>query len=348
MFYRNHTYLFFILFFIIFTNPYKIRANLSEPEIIEEKSIKLGVDVGISLSEEGFCVVPSTGWKLQCYDLTTYEKVWEKGFKTHQETPAIIYNNIVFYPGGPKDKKCAGYDLYTGDELWVIDGIYGTSPAVIYEDNLFISTPNSIIKLNPLNGEIMSKMHLSDRIITKPVVINNAGYFTTLNGKLLAIDLENLELLYEENLGSPVYSSPAIYDTKIFIALYSGDIVFYNTIDKEIATILTNDFPVYADVITHKKTIYITYFNGDIYALDIDGNVRWVYKTISNIDPAPLIYNDSLIFGADDGYLRSINEEGKILWRLELGDEIKTTPVIYKDILISATMGGKLYFIKLP
>lgn len=321
----------------------------SQPRIVETLSVKIGISTSPAVSQEGFVVVSSTGWQLYCFDISSGDELWDKDFSSHSHSGPLIVGDKVIYKSGHKDKKIVAYDIHTDDDVWVVEDYGGGGQLSVYDGDIITPAENFILRLDPSTGDILWKYPVMENIITEPAIIDGVGYFTTLSGNLIAIELKNGEELDRIELSSPVHSSPVSYEGLIYIAPYDGRIISFDTADKTVETIYEGSEPVYADLVHDEDRIYFITISGVVYSIDRSGNLMWSYDSGYNVDAGAVIYEDQLIYGADDGFLRSISrDDGREIWNLQLVGQIKSKPILYNNKMLVGTMRGKLYIIDLP
>jgi outer membrane protein assembly factor BamB len=83
-------------------------------------------------------------------------------------------------------------------------------------------------------------------------------------------------------------------------------------------------------------TIYFGSWDHYLYAIKIDGTLKWKYQTGNIIYfSSPAIASDGTIYvGSYDDYLYAINPDGSLKWKFQTGDKIDSSPAIGSDGII--------------
>jgi eukaryotic-like serine/threonine-protein kinase len=70
----------------------------------------------------------------------------------------------------------------------------------------------------------------------------------------------------------------------------------------------------------------------------------WVFKTGSRIFSSPVICENKLFIGSDDGYLYALDaRNGNLLWKFSTGGRVSSTPAAYKNKVAFMSFDGYVY-----
>lgn len=96
-----------------------------------------------------------------------------------------------------------------------------------------------------------------------------------------------------------------------------------------------------------EDTLYAPNSNGSLYALDLDGNEIWEFKTDAAIWAAPVYADGRLYIASQDHHLYAVNANtGDLVWDIELGASAVSSPVMAEDgTLYIGTFGSELFAI---
>jgi eukaryotic-like serine/threonine-protein kinase len=90
--------------------------------------------------------------------------------------------------------------------------------------------------------------------------------------------------------------------------------------------------------------VYIGSNDGRIYALKTNGTKMWDYDTGNAIKSSPIISNNILYFGSDDGKLYAVDTiNGSKYWDYTTGDKVRSSPAIINDTVYVGSDDGKVY-----
>ena len=63
---------------------------------------------------------------------------------------------------------------------------------------------------------------------------------------------------------------------------------------------------------------------------------------------SPILYNDKLFIGSDDGYLYVFDQaNGKLVWKFNASAVIRSTPAVYKVNVLFGDVDGKFHAVNL-
>jgi outer membrane protein assembly factor BamB len=97
----------------------------------------------------------------------------------------------------------------------------------------------------------------------------------------------------------------------------------------------TKSSPVVSD-----DVIYFGDDNGILYAVGIDGKMKWKYESGSPIDAPPLVYSNNVFVGTADGVFSAVNKlTGKVVWSYSADNQIAGSA----NIWISGKRSGIIF-----
>ena len=68
----------------------------------------------------------------------------------------------------------------------------------------------------------------------------------------------------------------------------------------------------------------------------------WTFKATSGIKSSPVIGNNSIFIGSDDGKIYCLSLAGKLIWTFTAGNTIEAPPMYYDYSVYAGTLEGKL------
>src|SRR5476649_2859644 len=84
-------------------------------------------------------------------------------------------------------------------------------------------------------------------------------------------------------------------------------------------------------------TIYQATFVGRLFAVTLQGEIKWTFKAGREIESSPAVANDGTIyFGSRDRKFYAVTPEGKLKWTFATGAWVDSSPAIAAD--------GTVYF----
>ena len=205
----------------------------------------------------------------------------------------------------------------------------------------------------PMTDQLVYKVKIGGLVDGSPVVWNGNVYVISWYGQwygetshLVCINATNGSIIWKIEVEGA--STPAVYDGKVFVGLLNGSLL---CVDARTGKVLWNkkleDNPswwgIASSPLIYNGTIYVTTFsNGTLWALDLNGNVKWKITTGGEIGhyTSPSAYNGFIFFAgnksANYGYangtyvneLICVNENGEIIWEFQTDSQILSSPSI--------------------
>lgn len=267
------------------------------------------------------------------------------------------------WPMSHKDPQSTGRSEFKGPQLgkikWTADFQYGilSGPVIGPNKSLYFGSYyqgyQNYFYSTSLNGQLKWSFHLNDELFgvsEAAILIGNDS--TVYFG---AYDTFFYALTYNGELKWRYKTENDIYQEVITIGL--DGTLYFTTIDDPYSTItdgffyaLNNDgtlkwkkhidsgFGFRANALSPDgQTIYICGLDSNLYALDLDGNVKWVYSCEQNVSP-PLVDSDGNIYiypeGMPSAFL-SIKSDGTLRWKYVANENhsitIQSSPTIDKN-----------------
>ena len=72
-------------------------------------------------------------------------------------------------------------------------------------------------------------------------------------------------------------------------------------------------------------------------------NLLWSFKTEDAIKSSPVIFNNTIYVGSNDGFLYAINAEGKLKWKFNAGSAIEAPPLVLDNVVFVGSLEGVLF-----
>ena len=92
------------------------------------------------------------------------------------------------------------------------------------------------------------------------------------------------------------------------------------------------------------ESVYIASADNNLYALDLDGQLKWTFETQNGLWAAPLPTEEVVYVPSMDHNLYAVDAAtGKQLWSVELNGALAGTPVLAGETLYIGTLSDTLY-----
>jgi outer membrane protein assembly factor BamB len=203
------------------------------------------------------------------------------------------------------------------------------------------NTTGSINKAAGLKASVLWQHDLENTLYAPLAAIENKIIAAAQDGDVSCFDL-NGKLLWQNKTGETILSSPAISDSILIAGTMQGDLISLNMADgTSIQTIGLNE-PVTSGLFT----IDVDYngslttgvvagtSKGSMYCYDINSfEMIWENHSAQGvIGGRPLLVNDRIIYGCNDGYLYCIDaKSGIINWKL-LINKVNDFPLLCSPV----------------
>jgi outer membrane protein assembly factor BamB len=288
------------------------------------------------------------------------------------ESSAALFNGNVFF----SDKKQTLYALNaaTGKLVWKFDfgnnlnydwgfDYYYSSPTIADGKILIGAKDGFVYNINALNGKVIWKFKTDGIVRSTPAVENNEVYFGDVDGILYKVDFTNGKEtwrfkttgngLKNEDFGfdrRAIISSPVITQNKILVGCRDGFLYAVNketgkedwNMDHHVSWVISS--------VAVKDSIVVTGTSDGrfIQAINLNtGKEIWKFKTVSIVWSSPIIFNNDVYIGSQEGILYCLDlRTGKKITSFQASGKIFSSPVISDTLLYFGTDKGVLYALK--
>jgi len=176
------------------------------------------------------------------------------------------------------------------------------------------------------------------------------------NGLLVSFFLLSLLTLVAcARIGNPNgWSGAAIVDNTIYIGTSEGELRAIDRISGD--TIWRFELQgeerqraIYGTPAVTEDTVYVGGYDGVLYALSLDGDLKWQEPLGDSIVGSPVVEGDFLLVGSSDHYLYAFdaNEEAEGIWKFETGDKVWSTPAVANDVVYFGSLDHNVYAVSL-
>ncbi|MCP4551997.1 MAG: PQQ-binding-like beta-propeller repeat protein [Bacteroidetes bacterium] len=163
------------------------------------------------------------GSKIMALDSNTGDEIWgtARNVQISWASPVIVHRENQTEIVVIADPSVAGFDVNTGQQLWIIDCIYGeVGPSVAYSNGIIFAL-NEYASLLAISGgnnpEVLWEDYdyLSD--VPSPVASNDLLFVATSYGVVVCHNAKTGEKYWEHEFDNGFYASPILVDGKIYL-----------------------------------------------------------------------------------------------------------------------------------
>jgi outer membrane protein assembly factor BamB len=302
-------------------------------------------------------------------DKSTGNIKWQfnSGFAINS-SPALHNGNVFF-----SDNKQTLYALNqsTGKIKWKLDfdkslnydwgfDYYYSSPTIVDNKILIGIKDGFVYNINEDDGKTIWKFKTEGIVRSTPAVKDKLVFFGDTEGILYAVDFKSGKEIWRfksvgnslenEDFGfdrRSIISSPTIADNKVIFGCRDG--FFYAVsmangkelwhVDHKVSWVISS--------IAVKDTIAVTGTSDGRFVQAVSTNTGkelWKFKTLSIVWSSPVIYNNQVYIGSQEGVLYCLDlTTGKKVNSFQGSGKIFTSPVISDSLLLFGTDKGYLF-----
>ncbi len=269
---------------------------------------------------------------LYCLHANTGKTIWKTAlganlkyawnFDYYYSSPTIAGNNLLI---GGKDGFVYNFDASTGKLNWKhqVSGIVRSSPAV----------ENGVLYVGNTDG-ILYALSMADG--------KEIWQFKTMgNG------LKNEEFGFDRRA---IISSPMIADGKIIFGCRDGILYAINISDGKEAWRMDHQVSWVISSVSVKDSMVVTGTSDGRFVQAVSlhtGKQIWKYRTVSIVWSSPIICNNTIYIGSQEGVLYAFDlYTGKKLNSFQASGKIFSSPIIEDGLLYFGTDNGRMYALK--
>lgn len=275
-------------------------------------------------------------------------------------------NHFIFI--GSEDGKVYGINSHDGKIIWKTQVLgESLSNPVLYKNNIFIHTGNAFLQcLNAQNGIIKWSLNLSvldDLSIrgeSSPAIAFGNVIIGDDNGRISSINIKTGKIVWQKSIANfnhgsdeinyihDIDTTPVIINNKIYAISYNGNLAI---LDFKSGNILWQyNIGSLKNIIVINKHIYAVDQNNKILCVDIiNKKIIWNQKSFSHLQlTAPVLYDNYLILGDNQGYLYWINiHNGKCINQKKIDDSgFQAEFLVAQHKLFIQSKSGMIYAIE--
>lgn len=233
---------------------------------------------------------------------------------------------------------CSSIFAYPADLLWKrgLKSEIAGSPAC-YNGRIIVLVRNGDIHCFKGNSELLWSKNFKSAIFSSPAIDQKGNIsVATLDGRYLKLNMDG-EVRLESKFNAKFRSTPLILEDQIILCSEKGKVFSVGRGDGKIIWEKKFDNECFSSPVFDRGTIYIPMKNNALFALSVEGEIKWEFRTKGVIFSSPAIASDGSIYITGmDHQLYKITPNGKLRWKFKAGRWIISSPVIDID--------GNVYF----
>lgn len=92
-----------------------------------------------------------------------------------------------------------------------------------------------------------------------------------------------------------------------------------------------------------EDTIYAVCFDHNLYALTLDGKLKWRFTANGRLGNNPCPRNGRVYFGCENGNFYCVDKKGKLLWKFATESPVAAIPTVHKGLVFFGNFDGNFY-----
>ncbi len=356
-------------------NPYE---NVLNPTTVRDLRLDWSYQTGGPVTSSpavvnGVVYVGSNDRNLYAVNATTGALLWKYTTGGAVSSSPAVANGVVYV--GSEDYSLYALNATTGALLWkyATGGTIYSSPVVANGMVYFGSYDKNLYALNARTGALVWEYPTGEGIASSPAVGGGRVFFGSEDpnnwndGTFFALQASTGALEWSTFVGNSQdgyvgFSSPALavdpngwvfadvntssqhmlHGTLFCFGMPMGGIHWQNFLGGPASS------PALANGMIYNGTSWTMYNWQDVpprlYAVTVDGDVRWQYFPNGDIHSSPAVANGVVYFGSEDQNLYALNAStGALLWQYTAHGGITSSPAVVNGVVYVGSDEGNVY-----
>ena len=160
------------------------------------------------------------------------------------------------------------------------------------------------------------------------------------------------------NAGAPVRSTVLVKNDLLYFGTAKGDFFAVNKKNEHVKWRFNTGYAIHSSATASNGKIFFADNKQTVYALDENtGKLIWKFDMGTRLEypwrfdyyySSPVLHENKLIIGGDDGYLHVLNQnDGKEIWKFKAKGVIRSTASLFDGAIVVGDMEGSLYAVDL-
>lgn len=295
---------------------------------------------------EGFvyCLDRRTGKVVWKYRSQEDPKEFADGFKA---APRVTHDAVYV---GDEVGTLHAIDRKTGQGRWKFEtGGEIAGCAAIIGKNILIPSHDAHLYCLDEQGKVVWKFETLDRVNCSPAIAGDVTFVAGCDEHLRVIDLKKGKELRDVHLESYLIASPAVVGDELYVGTHTGEVVAVNWKTGKFVWRYRaeREMEFHASAAVTREVVLVGGHDKLLHCIDRrTGRPRWTFPTRAAIDSSPVVVDDRVFFGSNDGNIYGVSiKTGKQVWKHNAGKDILAAPAIGEGCMVVGAAGtnGRLY-----
>ena len=154
--------------------------------------------------------------------------------------------------------------------------------------------------------------------------------------------------------GGPVRSTPLVDGNTIYFGTTRGDFFAIDKSSRQIKWQINNGYPINSTAASRLDQLFFTDNSQAVICLNkTNGKKIWEFKMGGKVNypwrfdyyySSPVLLDEKLIVGSDDGYLYNFNQaDGRLNWKFKSKGLVRSTPAVWNGLALFGDTEGVFY-----
>ncbi len=216
---------------------------------------------------------------------------------------------------------------------------------VVSEDVVYVPAyDHNVYALEADSGKFIWKYPTEGGIGSTPWVNEELVVFGSTDGVVYAVDKRSGRLSWTKPTKGKVYSSPVGEFGHIFIGSDDANLYTLHLASGREAWTFKADGPIRTRPLIAENMIIIACQAGMVYALNLNRDVRWRFRSRRGILSSPVADKGFVFVGSLDWNFYALDvRSGWAAWRYRTGGAIVSTPAAWENLVFFGSTDGYFY-----
>lgn len=185
----------------------------------------------------------------------------------------------------------------TGQLLWRRRTGIGSAPAMTADSTILVTTVDSVFRLHPGTGKVLSRQATPGTILHGWVPWNGLLLSGSTDSLLVAMDPANLMVRWRVRVNAPVMDPPAVRDDTAWVVTRTGTVYRVRLGDgvPRAQRLLALDRPATSAPVLLRSWLVLGGADGTFWGVSEAGRLDWQFRITGPLDLTPLPLADGLI-----------------------------------------------------
>jgi len=240
-----------------------------------------------------------------------------------------------------------------GKLIWKVKVGKGVTTKPLYYNNrvYFVSLDGNLYCVEALSGKEVWRFRTGKYIYYSPSEKNGKIYFASYDGNVYCLDWKTGKELWRFKTGDEIQCEmpSKVYKNRIYFASMDNNVYSLDAeTGREIWRFATGKYGNCFAPIVYRDYVFHASRDGVLYALSLEGKVKWHFRTGGPVGLGVLILKGRVHLGSEDGNIYCLEiDTGKKLWSFRVSGPAWNPPIEYKNKLYFGSWDCNFYCISL-